>query len=138
MSNLVAGLADSFRSFGVARAYGDPVSIGDQTVIPVALVHYGFGGGGTDAAARPRTGSAESSGDGAPGDGASARGAAGVAVGGGGGGGGIVIPLGVYRKNASGLMVFRPNTLVIAMCLIPAVGVAGRVISAVLHARARR
>ncbi len=134
MSNLVAGLADSFRSFGVARAYGDPVTIGDQTVIPVALVQYGFGGGGADGAAKPRAGSAESSGNGASGDGPSARGAAG----GGGGGGGIVNPLGIYRRNASGVMVFRPNTLAIAMCLIPAAGVAGRVISTVLRARARR
>ncbi len=134
MSNLVAGLADSFRSFGVARAYGDPVSIGDQTVIPVALVQYGFGGGGADADAKPPSRPAESSGGGAPSD----TGSAGVAVGGGGGGGGIVIPLGVYSKNASGLMVFRPNTLAIAMCLIPAIGVTGRVISAVLGARARR
>jgi uncharacterized spore protein YtfJ len=26
--------------------YGDPVVVGDRTVIPIAQVRYGFGGGG--------------------------------------------------------------------------------------------
>jgi len=37
----------------VERVYGDPVTVGDRTVVPVARVAYGFGGGfgsGTDAA----------------------------------------------------------------------------------------
>jgi len=30
----------------VKNVYGDPVSVGERTVIPVAKVRYGFGGGG--------------------------------------------------------------------------------------------
>lgn len=30
----------------VGRVYGEPVTVGDRTVIPVAKVGYGFGGGG--------------------------------------------------------------------------------------------
>jgi uncharacterized spore protein YtfJ len=30
----------------VKNVYGDPISLGDRTVIPVARISYGFGGGG--------------------------------------------------------------------------------------------
>jgi uncharacterized spore protein YtfJ len=30
----------------VKKVYGDPVTVGDRTVIPVAAVRYAFGGGG--------------------------------------------------------------------------------------------
>jgi uncharacterized spore protein YtfJ len=30
----------------VKNVYGDPISVGDRTVIPVARISYGFGGGG--------------------------------------------------------------------------------------------
>ncbi len=35
----------------VETVYGDPVSVGDRTVVPVASVGYGFGGEGTKTAA---------------------------------------------------------------------------------------
>jgi uncharacterized spore protein YtfJ len=33
-------------SASVKNVYGDPVAVGNRTVIPVAQVPYGFGGGG--------------------------------------------------------------------------------------------
>jgi uncharacterized spore protein YtfJ len=33
----------------VKNVYGDPVSVGDRTVIPIAKVSFGFGGGGGSA-----------------------------------------------------------------------------------------
>jgi len=36
-------------SANVKNVYGDPVGVGDRTVIPVAEVHYAFGGGGGNA-----------------------------------------------------------------------------------------
>ncbi|WP_458206430.1 spore germination protein GerW family protein [Haladaptatus sp. NG-SE-30] len=33
---------------GVETVYGDPISVGDRTVVPVASVNYGFGGGTGD------------------------------------------------------------------------------------------
>jgi uncharacterized spore protein YtfJ len=33
-------------SASVRNVYGDPVVVGDRTVIPAAQVRYGFGGGG--------------------------------------------------------------------------------------------
>ncbi|WP_227354845.1 spore germination protein GerW family protein [Haladaptatus salinisoli] len=32
----------------VEAVYGDPISVGDRTVVPVASVGYGFGGGGDE------------------------------------------------------------------------------------------
>ena len=45
MTNLVAQLADSAKDFGVQAAYGDPIDVNGSTIIPVAIVWYGFGGG---------------------------------------------------------------------------------------------
>jgi uncharacterized spore protein YtfJ len=50
MTNLVAQLADSAKDFGVQAAYGDPIEVNGSTVIPVAIVWYGFGGGSIDEA----------------------------------------------------------------------------------------
>jgi uncharacterized spore protein YtfJ len=47
MTSLPEKLAETFRSAGVKSAYGDPVQIDGATVLPVALVYYGFGGGDT-------------------------------------------------------------------------------------------
>jgi uncharacterized spore protein YtfJ len=49
VGDAIGRLSDSAR---VERVYGDPVTVGDRTVVPVARVAYGFGGGfgsGTDA-----------------------------------------------------------------------------------------
>lgn len=45
MADTLALLADSFKNMGVARAYGTPVNLGGEEVVPVALVSFGFGGG---------------------------------------------------------------------------------------------
>lgn len=95
MADTLSSLADSFKNMGVARAYGSPVNVGGEDIVPVALVSFGFGGG-TE----------------------SDQGASG------GGGGGFVVPLGVYRT-VNGRAVFRPNTIAMLVCLVPLVSVAG-------------
>jgi hypothetical protein len=75
MTSLAVQLAETVRSFGVASVYGDPVELDGVTIIPVALVKYGFVGGEdgkTDNTA------------------------------GGGGGGGLTIPIGAYLKTETG------------------------------------
>lgn len=95
MADTFASLVDTFKNVGVTRAYGEPVKVGGQEIVPVALVSFGFGGGSE------------------PADGAS-----------GGGGGGMVMPVGVYTA-VNGRTVFRPNTLALLACLVPLVAVAG-------------
>lgn len=104
MTDTFSNLVDTFKNVGVTRAYGTPVQLGGQEVIPVALVSFGFGGG--------------NEGD----DGAS-----------GGGGGGMVLPLGVYR-NVGGDVAFRPNTVVTLVCLVPLVSVLGAAIRRAIRA----
>lgn len=104
MTDTFSNLVDTFKNVGVTRAYGTPVQLGGQEVIPVALVSFGFGGG--------------NEGD----DGAS-----------GGGGGGVVLPLGVYR-NVGGDVAFRPNTVVTLVCLVPLVSVLGAAIRRAIRA----
>lgn len=99
MADTFGSLLDLFKNLAVSKAYGEPVNLGGQTVVPVALVSFGFGGG--------------SEGDSASGQGGS-----------GGGGGGIVIPLGVYTNN-NGRTAFRPNTIATLACLVPLVAVTG-------------
>src|SRR5262249_36941487 len=87
----------------VKSVYGEPVTHGDRTVVPVARVRYGFGAGGghSDAVA----------------DGAGKHG-------GGGGGGLIAAPAGALEITASGTRFIRfndPRTLGIvfgAGCLV--------------------
>lgn len=106
MTDTFSNLVDTFKNVGVARAYGDPVQLGGQEVIPVALVTFGFGGG------------AEGEADG----GAS-----------GGGGGGMVLPLGVYRNDGA-TVTFRPNTVVTLVCLIPLISVLGAAVRRAIRA----
>ena len=42
--NIVEKLAETFRAVAVSRAYGEPVKVGGETIVPVALVQAGFGG----------------------------------------------------------------------------------------------
>jgi uncharacterized spore protein YtfJ len=99
MADTFGSLQDLFKDLGVSRAYGEPINFGGQTVVPVALVSFGLGGG--------------SEGGSEPGQ-----------AGSGGGGGGTVIPLGVYTNN-NGRTVFRPNTIATLACLVPLVAVTG-------------
>ena len=104
MTDNFSNLVDTFKNIGVARAYGDPVQLGGQEVIPVALVSFGFGGGNEA-------------------DGGAS----------GGGGGGMVLPLGVYR-NVGGDVAFRPNTVVTLVCLVPLVSVLGAAVRRAIRA----
>ncbi|WP_336710814.1 hypothetical protein [Arthrobacter sp. USHLN218] len=45
--SILSMLSEDFKSFAWRRSFGDPVQVGDQQVIPVALVKVGFGGGGS-------------------------------------------------------------------------------------------
>jgi uncharacterized spore protein YtfJ len=86
--NLLQSFKDSLLSNATVKSvYGDPVTFGDRTIVPVARVAYGFGGG---FGSRLKPGQAASlSGDvtpRAPGDEA-----------GGGGGGVAAMPLGVVE-----------------------------------------
>jgi uncharacterized spore protein YtfJ len=106
MTNLVMNLAENARSFGVKSAYGDPIQVEGVTLVPVALVQYGFGGG--DA-------------------GETAVGA------GGGGGGGMSIPIGAYVKSG-GTVRFDPNIVTLLTVAIPFVWVAGHALSRIIRA----
>ena len=46
MADTFASLVETFKNIGVSKAYGSPVQLGGEEVIPVALVSFGFGGGG--------------------------------------------------------------------------------------------
>src|SRR5215471_4754726 len=96
MADLVLKLADSLKSTsGVRTAYGDPVTIDDVTVIPVALGWFGFGAG-----EGPRE----------------------PALGSGGGGGGFSIPIGAYIKDKTGVR-FEANPIALLAVGIPFVAV---------------
>jgi uncharacterized spore protein YtfJ len=83
MTNVAEALGEMVRSRGAQLAYGEPVQAGEATMLPVALVSYGFGGGSD------------------------------VEHGGGGGGGGVAIPLGVYvTRGASTRFYPNPIALI--------------------------
>lgn len=112
MPNLTKQLADTVSSVGVYAAYGDPVEIGDATIIPVACAWYGFGAGeATDDAAQGDSGS-------------------------GGGGGGAALPVGAYVAR-NGVTRFEPNTIALLAVGIPFVCVAGRALARVVRALKR-
>ena len=104
MADTFASLIESFKNIGVSRAYGAPVQLGGEEVIPVALVSFGFGGGGE----------------------AGQEGASG-------GGGGMVLPLGVYRT-VGGQVAFRPNTVVALVCLVPVITALGGAVRKAIRA----
>ncbi|TFB57118.1 hypothetical protein E3T34_11855 [Cryobacterium sp. TMT1-62] len=110
MTSLPEKLADISRTAGVRSAYGDPVQVDGVTLIPVALVYYGFGGGEGDSAA---TGS-----------------------GSGGGGGGASLPIGAYVKSGTTVR-FEPNVISLLAVGIPFLWVAGKAISRVVRALKR-
>jgi uncharacterized spore protein YtfJ len=105
MTNLPIQLADTLKSFGVTAVYGEAQEIEGTTVVPVALLAYGFGGG-SDA-----------------GDGAAA----------GGGGGGYTLPIGAYIGDSLGVR-FQPNPVALLAVGIPFVWVTGRALARVIKA----
>ena len=111
MADFVLKLADSVRSTaGVRTAYGEPVTIDDVTVIPVALAWFGFGGG--EGQQEPTEGS-------------------------GGGGGGASVPIGAYIKDKTGVR-FEPNPIAMLAVAIPFVWVVTHGLALVLKALRRR
>ncbi|WP_419819106.1 hypothetical protein [Glaciibacter flavus] len=115
MTNLVTQLADSAKDFGVQAAYGDPVELGGSTIIPVALVWYGFGGGSVD----------EATGD--------SKLATMKGIGSGGGGGGYSVPIGAYISRG-GITRFDPNIIALLAVGIPFVASAGWALKKVIRA----
>ncbi len=109
MTNLALKLAENVRSFGVKSVYGDPVEVEGVTLVPVALVQYGFGAGGDDEAV----------------DGV-----------GRGGGGGMAIPIGAY-VTSGGTVRFEPNVISLLAVGIPFVWVAGKAFARVIRALKR-
>ncbi|HYI34534.1 MAG TPA: spore germination protein GerW family protein [Glaciibacter sp.] len=105
MTNLTEKLAENARSMGVTSAYGDPVEVDGTTIIPVALVWYGFGGG---------EGTSEAEG------------------GSGGGGGGTSLPIGAYVKTG-GTVRFDPNVISLLIVGIPFVWVTGRALARIIR-----
>ena len=118
MTEALSSLAETFKNVGVSRAYGPAVKVDGQEIIPVALVTFGFGGGGASEAESIAT-------DGGPENAA------------GGGGGGFVLPLGVYSRNGSGHVTFRPNTIALLAGLAPLVCAVGYTVRGILRAQRR-
>jgi hypothetical protein len=98
MPNIVTQIADKVRPVGVATNYGDPVEVGDDTIIPVSVGWFGFGGGGD-------------------GD-----------DNGGGGGGGVAVPIGAYIRRPGKDLEFEPNLIALVVVSIPLVWTAGTVL----------
>jgi uncharacterized spore protein YtfJ len=77
-STLISSIREGVASnANVQTVYGEPISVQGKTIIPVARIGYGFGGGSGKRAARDPLSNGES--------------------GGGGGGGGMVVPIGVVE-----------------------------------------
>lgn len=106
MANTVQHLSDSMTKLGVKASYGEPIDIGGETAIPVALVWFGFGAGQ----------------DGGSDDAPS-----------GGGGGGASIPVGVYVQGIDG-PEFRPNLISLLAVSIPVLYVGGSALSKIVKA----
>lgn len=115
MTEALSSLTETFKNVGVARAYGAAVTVNGEELVPVALVSFGFGGGGN-----------AGSGDSIAGPAGGGNGTAGRSAGNpsrdlaaGGGGGGFVFPLGVYCRGRGGRLAFRPNTFAVLAGLVP-------------------
>lgn len=111
MPKLAKELAESVTATGVHNVYGDPVELNGVTLIPVALVQYGFGAG---------EGPADSEYSGS-----------------GGGGGGFSVPIGAYVRDIHGLR-FEPNPIALLAVGIPFLWVAGRALRMVIRALNKR
>ena len=114
MTEALASLTETFKNVGVSRAYGPAVTVDGEELVPVALVSFGFGGGGNaDAGTAALDSSQESAA--------------------GGGGGGFVLPLGVYCRGRNGRLSFRPNSLAVLAGLVPLVCAVGFSVRGVLR-----
>jgi uncharacterized spore protein YtfJ len=105
MANQSLEIADALKSFGIKAVYGETLEIDGSTVLPVALIAYGFGAG-NDGGDEPA---------------------------GGGGGGGWTIPVGAYI-GTGGVVRFQPNLIALLGVGIPFVWVAGKALSRIIRA----
>jgi uncharacterized spore protein YtfJ len=91
ITQLFDSLTERLRqSAQVGNVFGEPIEVGEKTILPVARIGYGFGGGG-GSAETPREASAPST------NGATSTEDGEEAQGGGGGGGVGASPLGVFE-----------------------------------------
>lgn len=104
MTNLVTQIADKVRPVGVTSNYGDPVEVGDSTLIPVSVGWYGFGAGGDDDEK------------------------------GGGGGGAVSLPVGAYVRRPGQDLAFEPNLISLLTVSIPVIWVTGKVLTKLVRA----
>ena len=102
MESLTVQLAEKITNIGVRNSYGTPIEVDGATIIPVALVSFGFGGGEGD------TTNAENAGD----------------SGSGGGGGGMSVPVGAYVTR-NGATRFEPNPIALLAVCVPLVTATG-------------
>ena len=108
MTNLALKLAENARSVGVKSVYGEPVEIDGVTLVPVAIVKYGFAAGGDEDAVD----------------------------GGGGVGVGVSMPIGAYISSG-GSVRFEPNVIALLTVGIPFVWVAGKALARIIRALKR-
>ena len=100
---LVEKLAASVPSWGARITYGEKSTVGDQDIVPVAIVAFGFGAG-EGSGETPMTEKLPQ----------------GKGEGSGGGGGGIALPIGAYVQGPSGA-VFKPNAIALVLAVTPIV-----------------
>ncbi|MDO9397284.1 MAG: hypothetical protein Q7T71_12110 [Herbiconiux sp.] len=118
MANLVETLTDATRSIGVGAAYGAPVEIDGATLVPVALVWAGYGGGTGNASSPGATEQKFAAGD---------AGAEGF------GGGGVSVPIGAY-VTVDGKATFEPNLIALLAVSIPVIVTTGWALSRFVRA----
>lgn len=111
MEPLTAQLAEKLSNIGVKNSYGTPIEVDGATIIPVALVNFGFGGGEADNNDPEKTGD----------------------TGSGGGGGGMSVPVGAYITR-NGTTRFEPNTVALLAVSIPLAFVGGFVLTRIVKA----
>ena len=126
MANLPAEVFGNLKSILGSTVHGEPVRVGDRTVIPVAFVTCGAGGGQDGRGLNATAGEGVSAG-GTSGGEASPGGASG------GGGGGLAIPLGAYIAGPDGVK-FDPNPVPLVLAAAPVVCVIGVAITQVVKA----
>ena len=116
MAGPVDSLTASVPSWGAKMAFGEPVTVGGQEVVPAALVIFGFGGGGGSGKWPERGSVPQGEGEGS-----------------GGGGGGYVLPIGAYVSGPDGLR-FRPNLVAMVIVSVPLVSAAGWALARIITA----
>jgi uncharacterized spore protein YtfJ len=104
MNELLKSIIDPLESSAsVKRIYGEPISANGKTVIPVARIAYGFGGGSGRGLLPGKEGSDHKEGEG-----------------GGGGGGVVAVPVGLYEVSDTGtrFVPMRDNRKLVAAGLL--------------------